>query len=156
MFAGITRGKGLPPDTAVTVALCSEGIGPVEAGPLARSILDEVNRCIEEETCAWILDRGHPEAYTEWFIEDSPAAGVVRSGIVDRIIFDGSCWWIIDYKTVRSESDDEEAVIDREAVMYRPQMESYRSMVSRWKGILPERIVLMLYFTAYRKTYRYP
>jgi len=156
ILAGITRGKALPSDTAVTGALRSEGISPAEAGPLACSILDEVNRCIEEETCAWIFDRRHPEAYTEWGIEDSPVEGVVRSGIVDRIIFDGSHWWIIDYKTVRSEGEDEGAVIGREAVMYKPQMESYRSMVSRRKGIPPERIVLLLYFTAYRKTYRYP
>jgi ATP-dependent exoDNAse (exonuclease V) beta subunit len=156
MLAGAARGKALPTEAAVRAALYGEGISPAETGPLARSLLDEVGRCIEEKTCAWILDRTHPEAYAEWGIEDSPEEGVVRSGIVDRVIFDGSCWWIIDYKTVRSEGEDEGGVIEREAAMYKPQMESYRSMVSRWKGIPPERIVLLLYFTAYRKAYRYP
>lgn len=156
ILAGAAWGKEVPAEPAIAAALCAEGISPGQAGPLARSILDEVSRCMEEETCAWILDRGHPEAYAEWGIEDSPEAGVIRSGIVDRLIFDGSRWWIVDYKTVRTEGEDEGAVIDREALLYRPQMEAYRSMVSRWKGIVPDRIVLLLYFTAYRRAYRYP
>ena len=133
-----------------------EGIPLEEAGTLADSILNEIIMCLDEETCAWILKNDHKEAYTEWRIEDHPVEAKIRSGVIDRLIFDGLTWWIVDYKTVQRDVEHTEPFIQVQAELYKPQMHSYREMVANHFNTDPANIVLLLYFTAMQKPYRYP
>jgi ATP-dependent exoDNAse (exonuclease V) beta subunit len=157
VLATLSRGgDALPSKKAVKGALYQEGINIKKADQMAESILEEVGLCLKEETCAWIIKTDHIEAYSEWAIEDNPSNLIIRSGIIDRLIFDGQRWWIIDYKTVqKDERDQEDLFIDQQAKLYKPQMKAYREMISQCKGITPDKIVMLLYFTALQKAYLY-
>ncbi|MGA1864133.1 MAG: UvrD-helicase domain-containing protein [bacterium] len=156
ILAALSRGGSLPSKKEIEGALYAEGISSNEADQLAGSILEEVCLCINEKTCSWILKTDHKEAYTEWAVEDNPSNHIIRSGIIDRLIFDGERWWIIDYKTVQQDKNDNKDVfMDQQARLYKIQMESYREMVSCYKGIATDKIVLLLYFTSLQKAYIY-
>jgi ATP-dependent helicase/nuclease subunit A len=156
ILAGISNGYDLPSGKAVESALYKEGIPLEEAGPLADSILKEIMLCLGEKTCAWILGKDHKQAYSEWRIEDHPSESGIRSGIIDRLIFDGRNWWIVDYKTVQKDGEAPEPFIREQAALYKPQMLSYREMVADYFNTVPEDILLLLYFTAMQKSYLYP
>ncbi|MGA1791601.1 MAG: UvrD-helicase domain-containing protein [bacterium] len=156
ILAGISNGSGLPSEKAVRSALYKEGIRSDEAGPLADSILKEIMFCLEEKTCAWILGKDHQKAYSEWRIEDHPSEAIIRSGTIDRLIFDGKTWWIVDYKTVQMDGEDADPFIQEQAAIYKPQMLSYREMIAGYFNTDPADIVLLLYFTAMQKSYIYP
>lgn len=156
ILTALSRGYALPSKKAVEGALYQEGINLKRADKMSESILKELDLCIKEETCSWILRTDHKEVYSEWVIEDNPLNRIIRSGIIDRLIFDGQRWWIIDYKTVqKDERENEDVFMDLQARLYRPQMESYREIISNYKGITPDKIVLLLYFTALQKAYIY-
>jgi ATP-dependent exoDNAse (exonuclease V) beta subunit len=151
LLATLSRGEQLPSVQAVQGALYREGIGQSRAKDLAVSILDEVELCTKEERCAWFLRPDHPESYTELNIEDVQAGRIMRSGTIDRLIFDGNKWWIVDYKTARLDMTDQEHSIKEQAALHRYQMESYREMVSHTKGVCPDDINLLLYFTSIQR-----
>ena len=89
---------------------------------------------------------------SEWLLEDLAAPDTLRRGQIDRLVFDGESWWILDYKTSRPEKPaDWEEFIAQETEKYRPQLLAYREMAARAKGLAPEEIRLALYFTACRK-----
>ena len=78
---------------------------------------------------------------SEWLLEDLAAPDTLRRGQIDRLVFDGQSWWILDYKTSRPEPpEDWEEFIDRETEKYRPQLLAYREMAARAKGLAPEEI----------------
>jgi ATP-dependent helicase/nuclease subunit A len=57
-----------------------------------------------------------------------PYADGEATGIIDRLVDDGRCLWILDYKTARGETA---ALVRR----YRPQLESYaRAIAKIWPG----------------------
>ena len=41
---------------------------------------------------------------SEWLLEDLAAPDTLRRGMIDRLVFDGQSWWILDYKTSRPEA----------------------------------------------------
>ena len=66
----------------------------------------------------------HQRAWNEVPLLDGDSAGVI-----DRLVDDGECLWILDYKTERG--GDDAALL----AQYRPQLESYRAGVRRlWPG----------------------
>ncbi|MBN2373913.1 UvrD-helicase domain-containing protein [bacterium] len=156
ILARISMGHPAPSERAVTSALYREGLDLKKAENLAGPILKEVGLCMKEPECAWVLSQDHAEAYTEWAIEDSCGKDCIRSGIIDRLIFDSSTWWIVDYKTVNKGAESLDMFLGQQAELYKKQMESYREMVSKWKGAAQDKIVMVLYFTALQKSYRYP
>ena len=76
------------------------------------------------------------QGVSEWLLEDLAAPGNVRRGKIDRLVFDGESWWILDYKTSRPEPpEDWENFIARETEKYRPQLLAYREMTAKAKGL---------------------
>lgn len=71
-------------------------------------------------------------------------------GQIDRLVFDGGQWWLLDYKTSRPAAGvDWELFIQQETEKYRPQLLAYREMAARFFGVEPpEAIKAVLYFTA--------
>lgn len=152
ILQGLARETVLPGAGAVKTALLVEGIFPNEAGTLAESILKEVKACLQDPFLAWLLGGDHEQAYSEWALEDRPAPGQIRSGTIDRLVFDGACWWLVDYKTSRpAEGEGEEAFLQREAEQYRRQLLAYREMVAQFFGAAPETIRPIIYFTALQR-----
>ena len=77
-----------------------------------------------------------PAAVSEWRLEDRPRPDTIRRGQMDRLVFDGGTWWLLDYKTSRPGGrGDWEEFIAREQEKYRPQLLAYREMAARAKGI---------------------
>ena len=59
----------------------------------------------------------------------------MRRGKIDRLVFDGESWWILDYKSSRPEPPaDWEKFIAQETEKYRPQLLAYREMTAKAKG----------------------
>ena len=69
---------------------------------------------------------------SEWLLEDLAAPGTLRRGQIDRLVFDGRDWWLLDYKSSRPEDPAAwEDFISGEVVKYRPQLLAYREMAAR-------------------------
>ncbi len=142
----------LPGEPGVAAALRQGGLEPAAAAALAPEILAELEACRQDPFLARLLAPGHSEAVSEWRLEDRPGPDTIRRGQMDLLAFDGKDWWILDYKTSRPQNPGEwEAFIAREQEKYRPQLLAYREMAAKAKGVAPEAIRLVLYFTACRK-----
>ncbi|MDD5451629.1 MAG: UvrD-helicase domain-containing protein [Desulfovibrionales bacterium] len=156
-----TKGTGLPSERAVAAAMLSEGVDKHTSQGSAKGILAEFEACLKEEFCAYILRTDHPFAASEWMIEDQPAVdalgrktGTVRSGIIDRVVFDGDYWWLVDYKTTPLPSSfGLEEFLKEQEMLYHGQLLSYREMLARQRQIDPVKIRLILYFTAIQKSH---
>ena len=147
-----TLAKGGPrPDTAaLAAALRQAGLAAAAATTLAPEMDAELAACQADPFLAALLRPDLLEAASEWLLEDQPQPGAVRRGMIDRLAFDGSHWWILDYKSSRpATGEDWETFLARETEKYRPQLLAYREMVAKAKGIEPpEAIRLGVYFTA--------
>ncbi|MDD5153273.1 MAG: UvrD-helicase domain-containing protein, partial [Desulfovibrionales bacterium] len=156
-----TKGTGLPSERAVAAAMLAEGVDKHTSQGSAKGILAEVEACLKEEFCAYILRPDHPFAASEWMIEDQPVVdapgretGTVRSGIIDRVVFDGDYWWLVDYKTTPLSSGiGLEEFLKEQGMLYRGQLLSYREMLAQQRQIDPVEIRLILYFTAIQKAH---
>lgn len=154
LFETLSQGRELPPSAAsVAAALRQGGLAPAAAARLAPEILAEVEACRQDPFLSRLLAPDLPEALSEWFLEDQPASGTIRRGKIDRLAFDGELWWLLDYKTSRPAGGENwEDFIARETEKYRPQLEAYREMAAKARGISPPEVIrVALYFTAIRK-----
>ena len=149
----LAQGGELPQAPSVAAALRQEGLAPEAAAALAPEILAELAACRQDPFLARLLAPGLPEAKSEWLLEDRAGPDTIRRGKMDRLVFDGDAWWLLDYKTSRPpDPADWEGFIAREKERYRPQLLAYREMAAKAKGIAPpEAIRLVLYFTACRR-----
>lgn len=161
LFEHLSKGKTLPPERAVAAAMLAEGIDEHTSQGSAKGILAEVEDCLKEKFCLYILRPGHPFAASEWMIEDQPVVDapgrettVVRSGIIDRVVFDGDYWWLVDYKTTPLPSDARpEKFFKQQEMLYRGQLLTYREMLAQQRQIDPIKIRLILYFTGIQKAH---
>jgi ATP-dependent helicase/nuclease subunit A len=145
----LARGGDLPGVAGLAAALRQEGVDPAKAAVLAPEFLAELEACRQDPWLAARLNPNLPGAVSEWLVEDLAAPETLRRGKIDRLVFDGDHWWILDYKTSRPEADaDWGALLAHETEKYRPQLLAYREMAARAKGLAPEEIRLALYFTA--------
>jgi ATP-dependent exoDNAse (exonuclease V) beta subunit len=137
----------------VAAALRQGGLSPEAALELAPEILAEVEACRDDPFLARLLQPGWPVAVSEWRLEDQPDPGSLRRGVLDRLVFDGREWWLVDYKTSRPpEGQDWEEFLAQEREKYRPQLLAYRDLAAKAKGISPpESLRLIIYFTACRR-----
>ncbi|GAA4363450.1 UvrD-helicase domain-containing protein [Kangiella marina] len=82
----------------------------------------------------WILSP-HEDDRCEWELTgkavDALGNAIVRNYVIDRSFVDDGVRWIIDYKTGDHQSSDTENFIQNEVERYGPQLEQYKSMVSR-------------------------
>jgi ATP-dependent exoDNAse (exonuclease V) beta subunit len=111
--------------------------------------LKEVQLCLQEDFFSWLLKQDHPQSYSEWSLEDRPAADKIRTGTVDRVVFDGDRWWVVDYKTSRPLDGESVAnFLERESHQYRPQLHAYGEMVANYFSVDVRAVQTVLYFTA--------
>ena len=144
--------RPLPETAAVVAALVGEGVSETEAKPLAKEILQEVQLSLQEDFFSWLLSNKHPQAYCEWSLEDRPAADQIRTGTVDRVVFDGTYWWVVDYKTSRPLGGEKvDNFLEREARRYRPQLLAYKEMVANYFNLESSTVRPVLYFTALQR-----
>ncbi len=71
-------------------------------------------------------------------------------GQIDRLVFDGRQWWLLDYKTSRpAAGEDWEVFLEHEVKKYRPQLLAYRDMAAKFFDLNPPEVInTILYFTA--------
>jgi ATP-dependent helicase/nuclease subunit A len=144
------RGEPLPTPASLAAALRQAGLAAAGAANLASEIYTELQACQADPFLAALLKPDLPFAVSEWLTEDQPRSGAIRRGVVDRLVFDGKDWWILDFKTSRPAAGaDWNAFIAIETEKYRPQLTAYREMVAKAKGLIaPEDIRVGIYFTA--------
>jgi len=150
----LALGKNPPTEKAVIQALIAEGVTSEAAQEMAGPILEEVSACQQESFCDYILRPDHPFSACEWALEDQADEGTVRSGTIDRIIFDGRDWLLVDYKTTPlPEGMPIETFLQEQAALYREQLSAYREMLAHARSIDPALIRPFLYFTALQKEF---
>jgi ATP-dependent exoDNAse (exonuclease V) beta subunit len=146
------HGRSLPEPVALVAALISEGVTETEVKPLAEEIGKEVQLCLQEDFCSWLLKQDHPQSYSEWSLEDLPVADKIRTGTVDRLVFDGRNWWVVDYKTSRPVGGESlDNFLERESHLYRPQLQAYAEMVANYFKVESGSVRTVLYFTALQR-----
>jgi len=142
------RGEALPTEAAVARALQAGGIEQDRAGNEAAGILEEAKKTLADPFIVRLVHNSS-EIRSEWEMEDTPAEGRVRSGIIDLAALDGDTWWICDFKTSRPEDGQlVEEFIAHERELYRPQLEAYREMLTRLKDVPEVQIRAGIYLTA--------
>jgi len=149
----LALGQGRPEAPSLAAALRQEGMTAPAAQTLAAEIREELDACLGDPFLSALLRPDIPWAASEWLLEDQPHPSAIRRGMIDRLVFDGNDWWLLDYKSSRpGAGEDWEDFIHRETEKYRPQLLAYREMAARAQGIEPlETIRLGIYFTACRK-----
>ncbi|MFP3868466.1 MAG: UvrD-helicase domain-containing protein [Desulfobacteraceae bacterium] len=153
LLARLAQGEPLPDHKAVAASLYGLGINAEAVSSLAQEILDEVTVACQEPFLAYLLRSDYPQSWTEWALEDCPQPGQIRRGQIDRLIFDGSQWWLVDYKTARPAAGESvPEFLAREAEKYRPQLVAYQAMAAQTLGLANAgQIRLALYYTALRQ-----
>lgn len=167
LLEDLARGRPLPEPGAVAAALARVATGPEEALALAREILVEVQACQADPFLAPLLAADLPVARSEWLLEaweDLPnrnqglkrqaaKSPVLYRGKIDRLVFDGRDWWLLDYKTTRPGPEESWAAFEAmEVAKYRPQMLAYRDMAAKFFGLADASVIrTILYFTAARR-----
>ncbi len=142
-------GDPLPDAAGVAAALRQGGLDPEAAAAAAPEMLAEAQACLADPFLAQLISPNLTEGKSEWRLEDSPADGLIRRGQVDRLAYDGQAWWLVDYKTSRpGDGGDWESFMAGEAEKYRPQLLAYREMLAKARGLAPEAIKAIIYFTA--------
>jgi ATP-dependent helicase/nuclease subunit A len=145
---------GAPPDTpALAAALRQAGMPAAAAAALAPEIQAELQACRDDPFLAGLLKSDLPFGASEWLLEDQGQPGLIRRGVIDRLVFDGQDWWLLDFKSSRpAAGEDSEVFFHQETEKYRPQLLAYREMAAKAKGIEPPAAIrLALYFTAIQK-----
>lgn len=152
IFEDLALGKTLPTKRALLTALMDEGVEVQAAEEAALQIIGEVEACQKEAFGAFILRLDHPFAACEMALEDRVDERTVRSGIIDRLVFDGQTWFIVDYKTTPlPEGLSNEAFLQEQTALYRDQLLAYKEMLAHARSLDPALIRLFLYFTALQK-----
>ncbi|MBA4393418.1 MAG: hypothetical protein C0407_07680, partial [Desulfobacca sp.] len=88
----LAEGRALPTEKALVTALVNEGVEPSAAVEMTPPLLEEVRACQQEAFCSYILRTDHPLALSESPLEDQLDDQTLRSGIIDRLVFDGQEW----------------------------------------------------------------
>jgi ATP-dependent exoDNAse (exonuclease V) beta subunit len=149
MLSTYVKGAALPSENAVAIALVHEGMAREPAKKMAGGIVNEVTVTASEPFLAGLISSSHPVVETEWPLEDMTPKGSIRSGIIDLAVFDGTTWWIIDFKTSRpGEGDNLEDFLQKEEEKYRPQTDNYRTMVKNFINDDTIKIRSGIYLTA--------
>ena len=117
---------------------------------LAREILAEIRACQADPFLAPLLSPNLPVARSEWLLEAWHDGDTLYRGQIDRLVYDGRQWWLLDYKTSRpADEENWQDFIAAELKKYRPQLLAYREMAARFYQVdPPELIQTVLYFTA--------
>lgn len=145
---GLER-KSLPPEGAVAQALVREGMPREEARRLAPGIVEETQATLDSPFIASLLEKAVGPVRTEWKLESSLSAESLLSGSIDLALFDGTCWWVIDFKTgAPGTAQDRNLFFKTEEKRYRNQIDAYRSLLKSFIGPEPTPLRAGIFFTA--------
>jgi ATP-dependent exoDNAse (exonuclease V) beta subunit len=147
----VIRGGSEPSRASVEKALISESVPVESSANMAEDILKEVAGVLKDPIISRLLAKDTPVLKSEWAIEDSESEHRIRSGILDLVVFDGTSWWIIDFKTSRPPDENPETFAEGQRELYRPQLEAYRSILGKAKSVREENIRAGIYLTAIKK-----
>jgi len=147
----IIRGESAPSRISIERALTREGVAGESASSLAEDILGEVSSVLQDPLLNRLLVKETPVLRSEWAVEDSAGDRRIRSGILDLVAFDGTSWWIIDFKTSRPPDGNLEEFVNGQMALYQPQLEAYRAMLGKAEGVREENIKAGIYLTAIKK-----
>jgi ATP-dependent exoDNAse (exonuclease V) beta subunit len=118
------------------------GVPGGEESRATAQVLRAVANTLGSDRGRWILE-AHSEAESEWAVGGRIGEKLI-AGTVDRAFRDGDGrLWIVDYKTSEHEGADLADFLAEEERRYRPQLESYAVLLSRF---LAGPISLGLYF----------
>ncbi|MBW2638119.1 MAG: PD-(D/E)XK nuclease family protein, partial [Deltaproteobacteria bacterium] len=149
MLSTYIKSALLPSEKAVAMTLVHEGIARKRADKMAGGIVKEVAATISEPFVAGLIKKPHPIVETEWPLEYLTEKGGIRSGIIDLAVFDGTTWWILDFKTSHPKEGEElEAFLKEEENKYTPQIGHYRSMIKNLVNDDSQEIRAGIYLTA--------
>jgi ATP-dependent exoDNAse (exonuclease V) beta subunit len=138
----------IPETERICSALASEGMNRETAGVLAREISEEMAACRKEGFFRWLLDSSHPGGKSEYSLEALKKPGIIQAGILDFVRREGDAWWIVDFKTSRPEPGQDVAeFIAQQQAYYGPQLNVYRAMLAKARGIDASLVRIGLYFT---------
>ncbi|MEA1935476.1 MAG: 3'-5' exonuclease, partial [Thermodesulfobacteriota bacterium] len=145
-------GAKLPAESTIARALCAEGLSADLAAHITPEIIEEVVSTFNDPFIAGLIDKTNPVVRSEWAIEDMLKGEHIRSGIIDLAVFDGSNWWIVDFKTSRPAKDESfKEFMSREEELYRPQLEAYQSMLEKVESVGKSIIHAGIYLTALKQ-----
>ncbi len=118
------------------------GVPRSEERKAAAQVIRALDNTLASERGRWIL-APHAEARSEWAIGGRIGDRLVN-GIIDRVFRDEqNRVWVIDFKTSEHEGGEAEEFLAKEEARYRPQLESYATLLSR---MMPGELHLGLYF----------
>lgn len=141
--------KEFPFPEAVATALIKEGLPKKEADRLAGEILGEAVTTVRSPFISGLLKGSEKRIISEWKLERSLSASSVVSGTVDLAVFDGSTWWIIDFKTgTPGISQDIDDFMSEEMERYREQLAGYARLLEDSLGVETQDIRFGIFFTS--------
>ncbi len=124
---------------------------PAEDAQLKTKALEEVVSCLAVKEIWLALTRPSPEA--ECWLErrfEILLNNEWLSGTFDRVVIEPDKAIILDFKTDWIEFDDDEK-LESKIENYRPQLQTYRTVLSRMTGLSPEKIETQLLFTKLKR-----
>jgi ATP-dependent exoDNAse (exonuclease V) beta subunit len=122
--------------------LAVRGIPGEEIASAARKVSAALTNSLQSHRGRWILS-AHAAGQSEYAIRGRMQDKLI-TGVIDRLFRDeGGRLWIIDYKTGEHKGASRDAFLDEEQRRYRPQLESYATLLSRLES---GPIMLGLYF----------
>ncbi len=144
----MSMGMDIPEYSYVRRLLVMEGLSRHDADRHAADILKELNRCSSEPFFRWIIGEDFKWSASEWSIEALTSKKTITSGIVDRVVFDGEHYWVVDYKTHRPHPGESEMeFVRRMKDRFRAQLEAYKDLVARVKQVKKNCVRTGIYLT---------
>lgn len=119
-----------PPNTQITArwrnTLRNEGFSGREINQILETVIEQLQRVLEDETGLWILDNSHTDSASErnfTLIDENPPYSRIDRTFVDK----NNMRWIIDYKSSAVTTDFEDEIVHM-VDKYRPQLNRYASI----------------------------
>ncbi len=137
----LSRGLDLPDIPYVERLLRFQGVPPAESEKIAREILGELEKCLLDPFFRWITSNDFPWSASEWCVESIAGENTIISGVIDRVVFDGEKFWLVDFKTHRpldNESTDD--FVKRMKRKFSLQLNEYKRLLSSTKNVPYEQI----------------
>ncbi|OPL15298.1 MAG: hypothetical protein AVO39_02585 [delta proteobacterium MLS_D] len=141
--------KRFPSSRSVVEALKREGLDGQSALDIAPTLLKEAADTVDSPFIAGLLNADGAIIHTEWKLEEALSSESIRSGAIDLAVFDGTCWWIVDFKSgspAGGQSVDD--YITSESNRYRNQIKAYRRLVEAREESQSAPIRAGIFFTA--------
>lgn len=150
LLADFACKRKLPSIEAIRSRLGREGMDAGRAGEAARSVLAEVERCLEDPWLSPCFALPPDLLFVEYSLESLRDPREIISGKIDLAAYLDGRWRLIDYKTSRGKAGESaEALCRRELERYAPQLAAYRQMWARLKGVEEGKVEVYVYLTAF-------